>query len=181
MKKYLFMDVDEVTDEDIDVKGEDYAKLIDRLFKYGKIFTLQVPSNRCDFVDEIKQFAVTPKLNPDKTWTHEPDDGLHNVHTSYSDYTLKCFLCNDTTKNFLINKIGCIFEYLWKNDKFCNNVPMDLEVYREFPLGRGDNLLYYSTTHEGYAILKINDNEDFSDMLSEHWKQVDINFYPIWG
>ena len=32
MKKYLFTNVDDVTDEDVDIKGEEYAKLIDRLF-----------------------------------------------------------------------------------------------------------------------------------------------------
>ena len=182
MKKYLFTDVDDVTDEDIDIKGEEYAKLIDGLFQYGKIFSLQVPSHRMDYIDEIKRFAVTPKLNSDKTCMFEPDEGLHDVHTSYSDYILKCFLCNDITKDFLINKIGCIFEYLWPGEKYCNDVPMDLEVYREFPLGRRNpSNLYFSTTHEGYAILTINDDEDFSDLLSENWKQVDIDFFPWWG
>ena len=38
MKKYLFTDVDDVTDEVIDIKGEEYAKLIDRLFQYEKSF-----------------------------------------------------------------------------------------------------------------------------------------------
>ena len=184
MKKYLFTDVDDVTDEDIDIKGEEYAKLIDRLFQYGKIFSLQVPSHHMDYIDEIKRFAVTPKLNADKIWTFEADDGLHNVHTYCSDYNLKFFLCNDITKEFLINRIGCIFEYLWPNGKYSNDVPMDLEVYRDYRdyLNAYYSLnLYFSTTHEGYAVLTINDDEDFSDLLSEHWKQVDIDFIPFWG
>ena len=41
MKKYLFRNFDDVTDEEIDIKGEEYAKLIDRLFQYGKIFFLR--------------------------------------------------------------------------------------------------------------------------------------------
>ncbi len=184
MNKYLLTDFDNVTDEDIDIKGEEYAKLIDRLFQYGKIFSLQVPSHRMDYIDEIKRFAVTPKLNADKIWTFETDDGLHNVHTCYSDYNPKFFLCNDTTKDFLINKIGCIFEYLWPNGKYSNDVPMDLEVYRDYRdylNAANDSNLYFSTTHEGYAVLTINDDEDFSDLLSEHWKQVDIDFIPFWG
>jgi hypothetical protein len=186
MKKYLFTDVDDVTDEVIDIKGEEYAKLIDRLFQYGKIFSLQVPSHRMDYIDEIKRFAVTPKLNADKIWTFETDDGSYDMHDSYQNYNNKFFLCNDITKDFLINKIGCIFEYIWPNDNFNKDVPMDLEVFRDYPFTypfiRSDpSYLYFSTTHEGYAILTINDDENFSDLLSENWKQVDIDFFPCWG
>ncbi len=183
MKKYLFRNFDDVTDEEIDIKGEEYAKLIDRLFQYGKIFSLKVPSHRMDYIDEIKRFAVTPKLNADKIWTFETDDGSYDMHDSYKYYNRKFFLCNDITKDFLINKIGCIFEYIWPNGEYSYDVPMDLVVYRDYRdyLNAYSSNLYFSTTHEGYAVLTINDDEDFSDLLSEHWKQVDIDFIPFWG
>ena len=73
--KYIIYDVDDITDEDYDIKGDDYTELIDRCFKYGSVFSLMVPVSRPDLIEDIKQYAVMPKLSPEKKWIFGPDNG----------------------------------------------------------------------------------------------------------
>ncbi len=146
---YVFWDVDEETDKDLDIDGEAYAELIDVCFRYAKVFavTYSLKGFRDDQLMEksVFQYFVAKK--------------------AILNGQIRCFFkCCRATKQYLVKSYPCLFSWYW-NEKQHGYLPENLTFYRS-----DGSAFFASETHEGQCFLYPRKEEDFSSVLkSEGW------------
>ncbi|MBE6708520.1 MAG: hypothetical protein E7578_04670 [Ruminococcaceae bacterium] len=178
MKEYIFYDSYDWDncgiEEEYDIKGKDYKKLITRLFKYSSCFSL------CFNAPEHSQTRYPTGSKPIR---RENDYGYdnRNDYPEYDKYIIKkavqgttppkdfdflgtfiayewrFYRCCDETLKFLLAKFDSIYSFV----PWCNNNPEDPYFYRS-----DGSVLFASLTHEGECYLLPHDGEDFSNILT---------------
>lgn len=160
-------------DDDYDVTGDDYKKLITRLFKYSSCFSLSFNApelavtsypegssfiskgyfygydNRGDYPEYDKYIIKKVSVKPPQ-----------NVLGTCFGYELRFYRCCDETLEFLLTKFDSIFSLT--PDLKDNHNPEDPYFYRS-----DGSVLFASEIHEGECWLMHRDNEDFTDILNE--------------
>lgn len=174
IKEYIFYDSYDWDncgiEEEHNIEGGDYKKLIIRLFKYSSCFSLSFNAPELTSRNCVSDFGFDPhKIFFDydnRTDYHEydkyiikkadmkPPQGFPGICLGHE---LRFYRCCDATLEFFLTKFDSIFSFA----PYCNHNPEDPYFYRS-----DGSVLFASEIHEGECFLFPRDGEDFSDILT---------------
>ena len=145
---YVFFSWDDTDPAaELDIRGEQYIRLIDVCFQFCSYFTLN-ESRAGTFFDL-----------PDKELDHWPAQQYPPVGKTH------LFFCSGKAKDYLQNKVGSLFSWFsWEasnQGKKERLLPEDLCFYRS-----DGSIFLWSETHEGICALLPKDEEDVSSIIS---------------
>ena len=169
--KYRFRDTDDMTEDDYDIEGEDYRKLIDVCSQYCSVVSFDLYPEYADaqYLMQIHRHMI----KRDNTYRRVVEEfGSYVTGSDTRYYTVCAEMCE------LLKKENNIFSWYWEQE-----TPFHFEnltFYRD-----DETVFFESITHEGECYLYAKDTEDVSRIVSnEHWKKnpkpLEGDFYSLY-
>ncbi len=149
---YYFLDWDEQTREELDIRGEDYDLLIDLCFRYCKTFSFRFPEK----ADLPGRFPFKWSRVPDSPTLGPKDDLL--------------FSETGPDSRAFFKTIGSFFEETQYDNGNWTWITENLCFYRE-----DGSLFLWSITHEGVCVLNNREKEDVLSLCANRgWEREDL-------
>lgn len=159
---YRFYDTDSQMQNEYDIQGEQYQKLLDVCFLYCQSvsFVVRTDHHHTDlFPNYMEKYKAPIPKDANMAYRHYGFAGKYSVTEKYE---IRCYYLSEPVKEYLRHKVDSMFEWIcgWG---FLN--PEDPAFFRE-----DGSIFFYSTIHEGVCTLIPGKTEYVSNIIiNEGW------------
>jgi len=159
MEKYVFRDTDISGHEEYDIRGAEYAQLIQVCCRYSSTLSLIITKPDTEIVQKLGAFEISKPEQVSFVYSHYGRD----FPVGERFYRVCSELCE-----LLIQLVGGIFEWI---DGWGFQNPSDPVFYRE-----NGSAFFTSTIHDGICELMPQTGENIASVIENPlWIKVDSN------
>ena len=157
--------IDGDCNEELDISGNEYEKLLLKCFEYCDTFSIRVKEelledSGCEELIALENYRIPTRENVLPAYSHYYKEFLPVVQEE-----IRCYRLLPETKKMLTNISNSIFAWISTRE---HKKPEDLAFYR-----RDGSVFFSSTVHEGYCNLFAKNGEKIDDIINNNiWHRI---------